>query len=257
MKHSTRVKPTDFSKAVQADIKRSIFDRSSTKKTAFTAGKLVPIYLDEVLPGDTFDMDLAFVSRLATPVYPTMDNLKLEFYAFYCPSRLLWTGWEELHGENKTGAWAPSTPPALVPAYNPTDSAPVEVGSLCDYLDIPVGTDLKALYDAGVKISALPFRMYYRVWNEWFRDENLQAPVVVMDYSNNNVGIVGYGMRSASSILPVNKPHDYFTSCLPQPQKGDSTLIPIELNELIPVITGSDNIPYSVYRSPLRWRNIS
>jgi hypothetical protein len=256
MKHSTRVKPTDFSKAVQADIKRSIFDRSSTKKTAFTAGKLVPIYVDEVLPGDTFEMSLAFVSRLATPVFPTMDNLKLEFFAFYCPNRLLWDGWEALHGENKTGPWAPSTPPALVPYINvPSADKTVEVGSLCDYLDIPVGVELSRGGDTGFKVSALPMRMYYRIWNEWFRDENLQAPVPVIYDSSNSIGIGSLPTYTKSgSLLPVNKPHDYFTSCLPQPQKGDSTLIPIELNELIPVITGSDDIPSDkVTMDSLKW----
>lgn len=252
MKNSTYVKPTDFSKAVQADIKRSIFDRSSTKKTAFKAGKLVPVYLDEVLPGDTFDMSLSYISRLSTPIFPTMDNLKLDFYAFFCPSRLLWTGWEHLHGENKTGAWTPSTSPALVPMIDlsQTGNTPnqVQVGSLLDYLDIPVGS-----YSSNLLISRLPLRMYYRVWNEWFRDENLQAPISI-DYGNTG-GITGVVTANPSSIMPVNKPHDYFTSCLPQPQKGASTLIPIELNELIPVITGDDGIFPSSGASPLKWYN--
>ncbi len=120
-----------FSQVVNIDIKRSTFNRNSGKKTSFNAGYLVPVYLDEVLPGDTFDMKMSFVSRLTTPIYPTMDNLDLEFFAFYCPNRVLWSGWEALNGENKTSAWTPSSPPALVPIHGP---AIVETLSVLDYL---------------------------------------------------------------------------------------------------------------------------
>ena len=128
-----------FSQVVNIDIKRSTFNRNSGKKTSFNAGYLVPVYIDEVLPGDTFDMKMSFVSRLTTPIYPTMDNLDLEFFAFYCPNRVLWNGWEALNGENKTSAWTPASPPALVPVF---DLVTIKSGSLADYLGLPVGLDL-------------------------------------------------------------------------------------------------------------------
>lgn len=248
MKNTAYSRPTDFSKAVQADIKRSVFDRSSNKKTAFNASSLIPIYLDEVLPGDTFDMSLSAVSRLSTPVFPTMDNLNLDLYAFYCPNRLLWSGWEALNGDNKTGAWTPTTPPPLVPAFTFSTDIPFNVGSLGDYMDIPVNMPL-----TGQSVSHLPFRMYYRVWNEWFRDENLQAPLA-MDYNSNSAYEFPLGsVRKEESICKVNKPHDYFTSCLPAPQKGSSVLLPVEFNELIPVITAGATVPGST-NYPLAWK---
>lgn len=220
-----------FSQVVNIDIKRSTFNRNSGKKTSFNAGYLVPVYLDEVLPGDTFDMKMSFVSRLTTPIYPTMDNLDLEFFAFYCPNRVLWSGWEELNGENKTSAWTPSTPPATVPQSHGHN---VQSGSVLDYLGLPVGFNASKY-----PISQLPIRFYYRIFNDWFRDQNFQAPTI----SSNGVPIAPSGVVSdfyaTGSLLPVNKPHDYFSSCLPAPQKGASQLIPIELNQLIPVITGN------------------
>jgi len=224
-----RINDHKFSQVVNVDIKRSTFNRNSGKKTSFNAGYLVPVYIDEVLPGDTFDMKMSFVSRLTTPIYPTMDTLDLEFFAFYCPNRVLWSGWEELNGENKTSAWTPSSPPALVPV---SSNNIVASGSVLDYLGLPVGLDT-SIYP----VNMLPIRFYYRIFNDWFRDQNFQAPTI----GSNGVPILMSGIPNyynAGSLLPVNKPHDYFSSCLPAPQKGSSQLIPIELNQLIPVITG-------------------
>lgn len=242
MKNTVKRKPDIFSDAVMANIKRSQFQRNSTKKTTFNASELVPIYVDEVLPGDTFNMDMSFVTRMVTPLFPTMDNLALDFYAFYVPNRLVWTGWEELNGENKTGAWAPSEPPALIPFYFGSGSSAqhVQPGSLADYMDIPTGT---AITEETGGISTLPFRAYYLVWNEWFRDQNLQAPLPVV--TDNSSGIcAGKDIFAKGSLMRANKKHDYFTSCLPAPQKGSSAIVPIELNELIPVISGPDHNKY-------------
>ncbi len=219
-----------FSQVVNVDIKRSTFNRNSGKKTSFNAGLLVPVYLDEVLPGDTFDMKMSFVSRLTTPIYPTMDNLDLEFFAFYCPNRVLWSGWEELNGENKTSAWMPSSPPDTVPQ---SSSGVVQSGSLLDYLGLPVGLDCSKY-----PVSSLPIRLYFRIFNDWFRDQNFQAPTI--GANGNPIRMSGQApIVSPNSLFSVNKPHDYFSSCLPAPQKGASQLIPIELNQLIPVITSS------------------
>lgn len=241
---------TRFAQAVHADIKRSTFKRDSGKKTTFNAGDIVPIYIDEVLPGDTFKMDMSFVSRMTTPIFPTMDSLNLDFYAFYTPTRLLWNGWEKLNGENKSSAWVPNTPPPLVPTYFTGEALTsiVVSGSLMDYLDIPVGTDL-----VKCPISILPIRNYYLVWNEWFRDQNLQAPLS-MALDDIGYSPIGINPREAG-ILKANKKHDYFTSALPAPQKGDSTLIPIELNELIPVVAKLESVPESMTNNntPLRW----
>ena len=117
-KNSIKSATQDFSKVVHASTPRSTFKRNSTLVTTMNAGDLVPIYIDEVLPGDTFKMDIQHVSRLITPLNPTMDNITLEFFAFFVPNRIVWDKWTELMGENNSSAWAPAAPPASVPAFN-------------------------------------------------------------------------------------------------------------------------------------------
>ena len=139
-----------FSEVETPNIQRSIFNRSNTLWTSFNAGRIVPVYVDEVIAGDTFDMSMSAVGRLTTPIFPTMDGIKIDFHAFFVPFRLLWSGWEELCGENKTGAWTPAEKPALVPVYSEASDSDVPVGtsivqtrSLLDYLGVPVGTILR------------------------------------------------------------------------------------------------------------------
>jgi hypothetical protein len=234
----------DFSKSVHASVPRSVFYRPSTNKTTFDAGKLVPIYIDEILPGDTYKMRLQHVARLITPITPTMDNVELEFFAFFVPNRIVWTGWEELNGENKDSAWIPVSPPAGVPHY----SAHIAVSQnlLGDYYGLPIG-----MYCDYHSINLLPFRGYRKIWNDWFRNQNVQAPLV--EYTGDSAEINGAQINMP--LQNVNKPFDYFTSCLPAPQKGESQLIPVELNDLIPVITSSTGVN-RVMNTPLQWYGV-
>lgn len=239
------VKPvkTNFSEAVTAELPRSRFNRGSRLATSFNCSDIVPVYLDEVLPGDTFEMDLRAVSRLATPVFPTMDTpIKIDFYAFFAPNRLLWDNWQKLCGENNNSAWTPVEPPALVPYAEPISAGDkVESLSVGDYMRVPVGLNLSQ-----VKVNALPLRMYYRIWNEYFRDENLQAPYGVYYSNSNKVANTSNYWYKKGSLLKANKFHDYFTSCLPQPQKGESPLIPVKIDDLIPIVTGQPHTSSSL-----------
>lgn len=223
-RNSVKSAVQDFSQVVHADIPRSTFRRPSTLVTTLDAGKLVPIYIDEILPGDTFKMSLQHVARLITPLVPVMDNIKLEFFAFFVPNRIVWTNWQKLQGENETSAWVPLTPPAGVPQFSGNEAQ--LQGRIGDYYGIPVGMNFSKH-----PVNNLPFRGYSKIFNDWFRNQNVQAPVLV------DMGNTGSNNNPNQSLWSVNKPHDYFTSCLPAPQKGESQLIPIELNELIPVIT--------------------
>jgi hypothetical protein len=229
-KNSVKSSTQDFSKVVHANTPRSTFKRVSTLATTFNAGDLVPIYVDEILPGDTFKMDLQFVSRLLTPIVPVMDNFNVEFFAFFVPNRIVWDNWQVLMGENNSSAWTPSSPPASVPSRN---SGVIVSKSLADYYGLPVGLDM-----SNHSVNLLPFRGYAKIWNDWFRNQNVQAPQAIP--LDNSQG-AGFNFWLADSLFQVNKPFDYFTSALPAPQKGLSQLIPIELNQLIPVIAGTEH----------------
>lgn len=230
MKNSVKASTQDFSKVVNVDVPRSTFNRNSTLVTTLNAGFLTPIYIDEVLPGDTFKLDIQHVARLITPVAPTMDNINLEFFAFFVPNRIVWDNWNALMGENNSSAWTPSTAPAGTPRL--TAVATSLAGRLGDYYGLPVG-----ISSGEHDINTLPFRGYRKIWNDWFRNQNVQAPIIERKTNTLDSSMETINME----LLRVNKPHDYFTSCLPQPQKGDSTLIPVELNALIPVITGNEH----------------
>jgi len=242
-KNSVKSATQDFSKVVHAQTPRSTFKRNSTLVTTMNAGDLVPIYIDEVLPGDTFKMDIQHVSRLITPLAPTMDNINLEFFAFFVPNRIVWDNWTALQGENNTSAWVPGSPPASVPAAN--INLAIQSKSIGDYYGLPVN-----LNTSNHSVNVLPFRGYAQIWNDWFRNQNVQAPIpVIKDDAGSNSGVNFY----SDPLLKVNKPFDYFTSALPAPQKGVSQLIPIELNQLIPVITSSADAQTGA-ASPLRLR---
>nr|DAU83056.1 MAG TPA: major capsid protein [Microviridae sp.] len=205
------------------DIRRSTFDRSHSLKTSFNVGDIVPFFLDEVLPGDTFNVDTSKVVRLQTLLTPVMDNIYLDTYFFFVPNRLTWSHWKQFNGENTESAWIPQTEYEIPQITAPADSG-WSVGTIADYLGVPTGVP-------NLSVSALPFRAYALVMNEWFRDENLSDPLVVPvdDATVAGVNTGTFVTDVAKGGLPYKaaKYHDYFTSCLPSPQKGPDVLIPV------------------------------
>lgn len=190
-----------FSQIPSTQIPRSVFDRSHGYKTTFNSGYLVPFYVDEVLPGDSFKLTATLFARLATPIVPFMDNLYLETFFFFVPNRLVWDNWQKFNGEQKNPS---DSTDFLIPTVSGTN---VQNQTLWDYFGLPTNVN-KAL-----KVNALPFRAYNLIFNEWFRDENLQQSLKVP---------TGDGPDNLSdySLVRRGKRHDYFTSCLPWPQKG-------------------------------------
>lgn len=223
------------------DIRRSTFDRSHSLKTSFNVGDIVPFFLDEVLPGDTFNVDTSKVVRLQTLLTPVMDNIYLDTYFFFVPNRLTWSHWKQFNGENTESAWIPQTEYEIPQITAPADSG-WSVGTIADYLGVPTGVP-------ALSVSALPFRAYALVMNEWFRDENLSDPLVVPvdDATVAGVNTGTFVTDVAKGGLPYKaaKYHDYFTSCLPSPQKGPDVLIPSATSGVFPVVTRSDLIPDS------------
>lgn len=204
-----------YAQVPHAEIRRSKFQRDFNLLTTMNEGDLVPIYLDEVLPADTFKINLNALVRMATPLYPVMDNAYMDFYFFFVPARLLWKHFQNLMGQNDSTFWAETTE-----YTTPVTTAPEggwNVGTLADYFGIPTGVN-------GLKVNSLPFRAYAKVWNEWFRDENLQQPVTQSMDDTTTTGVnTGTNLSDAEAggmPLKVCKYKDYFTSCLPSPQKA-------------------------------------
>lgn len=230
-----------FAQVPQANIQRARFKRDFSNLTTLNEGDLVPLYVDEVLPGDTISMNMRSLVRMATPIYPVMDNCYLDTYAFFVPCRLLWEHWENLMGQNDSTFWAEKTEYSVPQVTAP--SGGWANGTIADYMSIPTKV-------AGISVNALPFRGYARIWNEWFRDENLQQPVVQdMDDATNTGSNTGNQLTDAQNgglPLKVAKYHDYFTSCLPEPQKGEAAAIPIATGG-VPVyaVPGQGNNPTS------------
>lgn len=237
-----------FSQApMDLEMERSAFDRDFDHKTTFNAGDLVPIFCDEVLPGDTFDLSTNYVARMSTPVFPVMDNAYLETFFFFVPNRLVWDHWKEFNGENNTSYWTQPTEYnvpqiRLVPLYN-GDKIGAQRGSVADYMGIPTGI---AAEDGSLTVNALPFRAYAKIWNDWFRDQNVMQPAFnPTDDSDRDIGDAGIRGRLSACVggqlLKVSKYHDYFTSALPGPQKGPDVSVGGSFNfsSNVPVVTGS------------------
>lgn len=257
-----------FSQIPKAQISRSVFDRSHGWKSTFDSGYLVPFLVDEVLPGDSYKVKFNFLARLSTPIVPTMDNLFVDTFYFFVPYRLLWKHWEQFNGQQ-------DYPGASTDYLVPQTSAPAEggfpVGSLEDYFGLPTGV-------TGIKANELAARAYALIWNEWFRDENLQNPINLSSYAEistasglDDVGLGDAGFIGSHKLLRRGKRHDYFTSALPWPQKGPGVELPLNgnapvygdgihalgLNPSGSQVSGAGADYFSIYGSETVHKNVS
>lgn len=242
----------NFAQNPQVGVSRSRFQRNSDNKTTFNTGDLIPVYLDEVLPGDTHQVDVACVMRMATPIFPVMDNAFCDFYFFFVPNRLLWEHWKEFMGENKETAWTPKTeysvPQVTAPAGGWAE------GTLADYLGLPTKVE-------GISVSALPGRAYGLIYNEWFRNQNITQPTLVEVTDATTTG-KNDGSATNDSAITLAKPlkaakvFDYYTGALPEPQKGEPITIPLTGNApVLPYKSDfktleQDDIYFRVYNAP-------
>jgi hypothetical protein len=233
---------------------RTRFSRDQTILTTFDSGKLIPFYVDEVLPGDTFNVNTAAIIRMSTPKYPVMDDAFIDFYYFYCPNRILWDNFKQFMGEVEATPWMPTktykVPQIKIPGKKGT-ALPYE-GSILDYMGVP--TKIEGEF----KVNALPIRAYVKIWNEFFRDENVDNAAVVRtddadityaDGENESIDNALLMAQTGGRCLPVNKFHDYFTSCLPYPQRGPAVPVPMTGNA--PVRLGDKSGTYVDFGGPV------
>lgn len=234
---------------VRLDMSRSKFPRNFSHKTTFNAGQVIPFYVDEVLPGDTFQVRTSKVVRMQTLLTPVMDNVYLDTYYFFVPNRLVWEHWKQFMGENTESAWIPQVEYEVPQLTAPANGW--EVGTLADYMGIPTGVK-------GLSVSALPFRAYALIMNEWFRSENLTDPlnIPVDDATVAGVNTGNYVSDVVKGGKPyiANKFRDYMTACLPSPQKGPDVTLQTAQFGNAPVVPMNKpvpkdllNYPYNVY----------
>ena len=240
-----------FAELPSVGISRSKLDKSFRHLTSFNVGDVVPVFCEEVLPGDTWQVDTSKVVRLQTLLTPMMDNIYLDTYYFFVPNRLVWSHWKEFMGENTESAWIPTTEYSVPQLTTPLGG--FDVGTIADHLGFPTGV-------ANLSCSALPFRGYALICNEWFRDQNLTDPLVI---SNGDADVVGsngssYVTDVAKGGMPfkASKYHDYFTSALPAAQKGPAVEIKAGFTDpwsVIPIKDKSNDSLLSMDDNPLKW----
>lgn len=238
---TNRKRSNRFAQVPGSAIQRSKFDRSFGYKTTFNGGELIPIVFEEVLPGDTFDLNMTQFVRMNTLVSPFFDNVYLDSFWFFVPSRLVWSNWQAFCGEQGPGQVSTDY---LIPTLDLTDSGTsFENETIFDYAGLPTNVKLNKTYNP---INSLPFRAYNLIYNEWFRDENLIDPVEVP---------LGDGPDALSTykLLKRAKRHDYFTSALPWPQKGPQVDINLASNSVVPVEMWSRTDPNTV--AVANWNN--
>lgn len=260
-----------FNQVPETHVSRTRFKRDQNILTTFDAGRLIPFYVDEVLPGDTFNVSTAAIIRMTTPKYPVFDDAFIDFYYFFCPNRILWQDFKKFMGEADEEPWMP-TKTYQVPKIilkNKNQVNPVKVpfeGSILDYMGIPtkiIGKD----EEKTVKINALPIRAYVKIWNEYFRDQNVGNKAVYktdnddvdyMDQIEENEATTLKEAINGGRCLPVSRFHDYFSSCLPYPQRGPEVTIaltgnaPIEWNttrEIMNKTYGGATSAHDLYRT--------
>ena len=246
-----------FTELPKLEKPRSRFDMSFSHKTTCNAGELIPVMCSEVYPGDTVTIDFSHVTRMTTPITPVMDNAYMDVYSFFVPNRLVWEHWNEFNGENDS-PWKQTIEYEIPQITPPTGGW--ESTSLAARLGYPVYVD-GSQYTQGKTLSYnhLPIRGYCKIWSDWFRDENLKSCAY---FPTGDATTTGQTQAAASDyvtdackggmLLKVAKPHDYFTSCLPEPSKGPDVSIP--LGTKAPVTSRYGSTPYNDATS-LAWRN--
>lgn len=212
-----------FAQIPDVRIGRSQFDRSHTVKDTFDFDYLIPIFVDEVIPGDTYNVTLNAFARLATQIAPVMDNMYVDFFFFFVPNRLVWTNWERFNGAQDDPS---DTTDYTLPILTPGTAFAVD--SIFDKFGLPTG-----VANVAVK-NTLPLRAYIKIWNDWFRDQNLQDSVVLPTDDGPDV-------QADFTLLKRGKRHDYFTSCLPWPQKGDAVEMPLGTEAVVKRYDSSPN----------------
>lgn len=238
-------------------MKRSRFARNSTLATGFQVGDIVPLYVEEILPNDTVDMNCNFALRMQTLAVVPYDNLEFDIYWFYCPNRLLWDGWKAFCGETAS-AWLDKTP-VRVPELRMNGFATREDGlnTIWDYFGLPLATKKEMQVGSTyriIEVNSLPFRMYGKVYNDWFRDVNYDSEVLV-DFGNNDSTYNASDPVKGGRPLKANKKHDYFTSVLPQPQRADDINLLDGLRGLQLRVT-AENTNAVPGDAPIEWSSI-